>query len=369
MSVDRLRLVDRGPGWSYRPDDRAPSIFAEHQPGIATPQLDHAAMASFDLSGDLAELLRAWSREAEQLMRARPGAATATFGLGPTVFERAGLAGRRPVALRELPAFPGDAIDPAICGGDLLVMVCADAAASAAEALRRLVSVAGAAMTPRWRQDGFVHRERGRGPARDLLGFRDGTMNLRRGRDFDRHVWVGQGDRPWMAGGTYMVVRRIRILIDDWERMTRAEQEAVVGRQRESGAPLGRRREFDPVPLEAMRDGRPLIPLDAHARVATPRTNGGVALLRRSYSYDNGADASRGASAGGGGPSGGGRDAGLLFVCFQRDPRRQFVQIQRRLAEQDALSRFTRHVGSAVFAIPPGARPGGFVGDSLRAGG
>jgi deferrochelatase/peroxidase EfeB len=352
----RLRPADRGPGWSYRPDHRPPSIFGAHQPGIATPKLDHVAMAAFDLTGDVGELLRGWSREAEKLMRARPGAVTVTFGLGPGTFGRGPLAGRRPIALRALPSFPGDALDPAISSGDLLAMACASEPAAAAETLRRLGAVAGGSAAPRWRQDGFVHRERGRGPARDLLGFRDGTMNLRRGRDLDRHVWAGSGDRPWMAGGTYMVVRRIRILLDAWDALPLEAQEAVVGKQRESGAPLGRRREFDAVPLEAVRPGgEPLIPLDAHARVAAPRTNGGVALLRRSYSYDNG-----------GGPDG--RDAGLLFVCFQRDPLRQFAAVQRRLAEHDALSRFARHVGSAAFAVPPGARPGGFIGDALLEG-
>lgn len=348
-----LRLADRGPGWSYRPDDAPATIFADHQPGIASPRLDQLALAAFDLRGDLAGVLRAWSEEAERAMR--DGDVTVTLGLGRGAFDGPSLAARRPVALRELPAFAGDALDPALCGGDLLVMACAAEASNASAALDRLRAVAEGAAIRRWSQQGFVHREHHRGPARDLLGFRDGTMNLRRGRDLDRHVWVGTGDRDWMAGGTYLVVRRIRILLGAWDALSGGEQEAVVGKQRDSGAPLGRRREFDPVPLEAVgRDGRPLIPLDAHARVATPRSNGGVALLRRSYSYDNGRD-----------PATGERDAGLVFMAFQRDPRRQFVPVQERLAAGDALSRFTRHVGSAVFAIPPGAQPGGFVGGGV----
>jgi deferrochelatase/peroxidase EfeB len=353
MSSERLRLADRGPGWSYRPDGAPATIFTEHQPGIASPRLDHLALGAFDLGGDLAHVLRAWSEETERAMG--DGAVTVTLGLGPGAFASPRLAARRPVALRELPPFTGDALEPALCGGDLLVMACSAEPADAAAVLERLRLAADGAANPRWSQRGFVHRENGRGPARDLLGFRDGTMNLRRGRDLDRHVWVGTGDRDWMAGGTYLVVRRIRILLGAWERLPRGEQEAVVGKQRESGAPLGRRREFDPVPLEAVgHDGRPLIPLDAHARQATPRSNGAVALLRRSYSYDDGRDAATGE-----------RDAGLVFMAFQRDPRRQFVPVQERLAAADALSRFTRQVGSAVFAIPPGARPGGFIGDGL----
>ena len=58
-------------------------------------------------------------------------------------------------------------------------------------------------------------------------------------------------------------------------------------------------------------------------------------------------------------------DAGLFFLAFQRDPRRQFVPIQTRLAEHDALNEYIRHSGSALFAIPPGVRAGGFVGDTL----
>jgi deferrochelatase/peroxidase EfeB len=357
MSSERLRLADRGPGWSYRPDDAPATVYGEHQPGITTPRLDHLALFAFDLDGDLGDVLRAWSAAAEEAMAAGGGDVTVGLGLGPDAFAGARLAARRPVALRELPAFAGDALEPGLCGGDLLVMACAREAAGAVAAADLLRAAAAGAVVPRWSQEGFVHREHGRGPARDLLGFRDGTMNLRRGRDLDRHVWVGSGDRDWMAGGSYLVVRRIRILLGEWEALSRGEQEAVVGKQRESGAPLGRRREFDPVPLEALgRDGRPLIPLDAHARMATPRSNAGAALLRRSYSYDNGRDAATGA-----------RDAGLMFMAFQRDPRRQFVPVQERLAAGDALSRFTRHVGSAVFAIPPGARQGGFVGDGLFA--
>ncbi len=156
-----------------------------------------------------------------------------------------------------------------------------------------------------------------------------------------------------MLGGTYLVVRRIRVRLPDWGRLSRSRQERVVGRHKLSGAPLGGRREFDPLPLEAISDGQPLLPLDAHSRVASPRSNGGASMLRRSYNYNNGLDTE------------GGRDAGLLFLAYQQDPRRQFVPVQRRLAEADALSAFTSHVGSAVFALTPGAREGGFVAEGL----
>ena len=148
-----------------------------------------------------------------------------------------------------------------------------------------------------------------------------------------------------MLGGTYLVVRRIRVDLAGWSRHARTRQERVIGRKKLSGAPLGGRREFDPLPLDAMTDGEPVIPVDSHARLASPRTNGGAAMLRRSYNYNHGV-----------GPDGT-RDAGLLFLALQRDPRRQFAPVQRRLAEHDALTPFTRHVGSAVFACRRAPRP------------
>ena len=228
------------------------------------------------------------------------------------------------------------------------MQACGQAAADARAALHEVGAAAGGALTARWSQEGFLVRGRDDDPGRtprDLLGFKSGTRNLRRGRDLDRHVWVGTGDRTWMAGGTYLVVRRIRLALDAWGALPVAEQERIVGRRRDSGAPLGARREYDPLGL----DGEAIAP-DAHVRLAAAETNGGVALLRRSYSYDDGD-----------------RDAGLLFLAYQRDPRRQFAVLQRRLAAHDALSAYACHVGSAVFALPPGARPGGFIADRLLA--
>jgi deferrochelatase/peroxidase EfeB len=333
----RVPIAQRGPGQSYRPDARPPSVFGAHQPGIATPLLDHVAFAAFDVAGgELRDVLAAWSTAAERLMREEQRL-TLTFGLGPGIFdERFGLRDARPVALEELPAFAGDELDPAWCGGDLCVQACADDARVAASAVDEL---AGDGSVVRWRQDGFLARgphDRPDGRPRDLLGFKSATSNPRRGRDLDRHVWVAERERTWMRGGTFLVVRRIRIALDAWRALPVAEQERVIGRQRDSGAPLGGRHEFDPLALAALAP-------DAHVRLAAAESNDGVTLLRRSYSYED----------------------GLLFLAYQRDPRRQFVALQRRLAGRDALSAYTAHVGSAVFALPPGARPGGFVGDAV----
>jgi deferrochelatase/peroxidase EfeB len=333
----RVPIGRRGPGQSYRPDQRPPSIFGAHQAGIATPLLDHVVFAALDVADrDPRELLVEWSARAERAMRAHD-ALTLTIGLGPGIFdERFGLRDARPVALEELPAFTGDELDRAWCGGDLCVQASADDPQRAAGAVEELT---GAVL--RWRQDGFLPRgphDKPGGRPRDLLGFKSGTSNPRRGRDLDRHVWVGPGERTWMRGGTFLVVRRIEIALDAWRALPVAEQERVIGRHRDSGAPIGAAREFDPLPMHALAP-------DAHVRLAAREANAGVTLLRRSYTYDH----------------------GLLFLGYQRDPRRQFVVLQRRLAEHDALSAFTTHVGSAVFALPPGARPGGFIGDGLFA--
>jgi deferrochelatase/peroxidase EfeB len=351
-------IGDRGPGESYRPEDVAPSVFGPHQPGIVTPVLDHLVFAALDLlcpgRPELAELMRKLTAEAERLMRAahnapshrRPaGGLTLTFGFGPDLFdERFGLASQRPVALGALPAFPGDTVDSQTSGGDLGVQVCAESAATAAQALARLIAVDRRAVQVRWSQRAAMHRwpgERPEGRPRNLLGFKEATANPRRGKDLARHVWVKSRERSWMIGGTFLVVRKVRVLLDDWNALSLEQQERVIGRHRDSGAPLGRRHEFEAMPLDD-----DTVPADAHARLANPRADGGLTVLRRGYSYDDGPDEQDRA------------DAGLMLLLYGRDPRRQFIPLQRRLAQRDALTAFTRTVGSAIFAIPPGAQAG-----------
>ena len=349
-------IRDRGPGRSYRPDQAAPSVFAPHQPGIATPQLEHLVFAAFDLPADggLRDLLVEWSALAERLMHeaweidGSNSALTLTLGLGAGAFARA------PVGLRPLPAFRGDALEAALCGGDLCVQACAHDHAVALHAVAALRGAAGDRVAERWRQSGFLTRapgDRRDGTPRDLLGFKHGTGNPRRALEFDRHVWIARGDRRWMIGGTYLVTRRIRVRFARWDALRAEQHEQVIGRRRRDGAPLGGAHEFEALPL----DDRSRLPLDAHVRLASARANAGRTILRRGYSYDNGITA------------GGTHDAGLLLLAFQRDPQRQFVRLQRRLAEEDRLSEFIEHVGSAVFAIPPGAKPGGFIADGLAA--
>lgn len=191
------------------------------------------------------------------------------------------------------------------------------------------------------------------------MGFKDGTNNVRveDESEMNEHVWVQPGDGPaWMEGGTYMVVRRIQMLLDVWDATSLEGQERAIGRKKVSGAPLGQENEFDPVDLEAKEDGELVIPVDAHIRLASPDLNGGQRILRRGFSYTEPSQAGSGQL-----------DAGLFFISFQRDPQRQFVPIQRRLASNDALNRHLLHTGSGVFACPPGVQPGGFIGEALFA--
>ena len=194
------------------------------------------------------------------------------------------------------------------------------------------------------------------------MGFKDGTNNLKTAADLDAHVWVGsETDRPWMRGGSYVVTRRIRMFLEAWDRDYLADQQNVIGRVKDTGAPLTGTHEFAPINFSAMprpHKGEPsqlVINRHAHIRLAAPETNGGQKILRRGYSYTDGID-----------PTTGLLDAGLFFIAFQKDPRKQFVPIQRRLGTSDQLNEYIQHTGSALFAVPPGLRgPGDWWGKSL----
>jgi deferrochelatase/peroxidase EfeB len=361
------------------------AFHGEHQAGIATAAQDRLHFAAFDVedglrASDLRDLLREWSRAAERMSAGRlvdgndggqlappadtgealgltPARLTVTFGLGPSLFDdRFGLAGSRPAPLRDLPALPGDELDPGRSGGDLCVQACADDPQVAFHAVRNLARIGRGAVTVRWSQLGFGRTSstsRAQATPRNLLGFKDGTRNLKAedADDLARHVWVAgdrDGEPAWLRGGSYLVARRIRMLIEVWDRASLGDQEQTIGRRKASGAPLGGREEFDALNLARL-------PADSHVRLAAPSSNGGVALLRRGYSFTDGLDDRLGQL-----------DAGLFFLSFQRDPD-AFVRVQRRLGSSDALNEYIKHVGSGVWAIPPGARRGGWVGETLLA--
>jgi len=354
---------ERGPGESYRPEDVPPSAYAPHQPGIATPLLDHLRFLALDVeagsASELRELLRQLTEEAERLMTAertsagaRPaGRLTVTLGLGASLFDgRFGLAERSPAALAPIPSFRGDALEPESCHGDLCVQICAAEAAGAATAAAGILAASGDRAQLRWSQQASMRRlpeEPATAPPRNLLGFKEGIGNPRREKEMDRLVWVRGDEQRWMLGGTFLVVRRIDVRLDAWSSLPLEERERVIGRRRRSGALLGRQHEFEPLAPDDEH-----VPPEAHVRAASRHSNLGARLLRRGYSYsDTGED--------------GRREGGMLLLFYQRDPRRQFIPIQTRLAEEDALTPLTETRGSAVFAVPPGAAEGSYVGAPL----
>jgi len=370
-------------------------FYGEHQAGITTPAQDRLHFAAFDLAPDatrdeLASLLADWTDAAARMTQGlevgETGAIggspyappddtgealglpasglTITFGFGPTLFattdgvDRFGIAARRPAALEPLPRFAGDALVPERSGGDLCVQACADDPQVAVHAIRNLSRIAFGRASLRWSQLGFGRTSStstSQVTPRNLFGFKDGTANLKAEEPeaVAEHVWVSREAGPeWMAGGSYLVARRIRMIIESWDRVQLAEQEALVGRTKGEGGPLSGGGEFAAIDLAATStDGTPAIADDAHVRLAHPDVNGGIRLLRRGYNFVDGNDAL------------GRLDAGLFFLSFQNDPAR-FVTVQRSLA-RDGLNEYLKHVGSAVFAIPPGAREGGSIGDGL----
>jgi dye decolorizing peroxidase len=349
-----------------------------HQAGIAQPQQARMYAAAFDLTPAgadrkaVAALMRRWSSDAATMadggappgddgaaLDAGPSSLTVTFGFGPALFDKTGLTAERPDALAELPPFPGDRIDAARSHGDLWVQVCADDPLVAFRALRVLQRRAAGTARLRWQMSGFS-RAPGAGPAggtpRNLMGMKDGTGNPVPGRgSFDPTVFVAaKGSPSWLANGSYVVFRRIRMLLDNWDVLPAARQERIVGRRKESGAPLSGGTEFTGLDLAATTpEGGFSIPADAHVRVAAAESNQGAALLRRGFSYHDGVR------------SDGELDAGLLFVCFQSDPLTGFVPIQRKLSRGDALSQFLVHESTGVYAVPGGAAEGGYVGQKL----
>ncbi|XHM11109.1 iron uptake transporter deferrochelatase/peroxidase subunit [Leifsonia sp. T36S-04] len=393
VAADRAVLGASAPAATTYP------FYGAHQAGITTPAQDRLHFAAFDtvagLDRDgLIELLRDWTVAAARMTQGRPagkygpasgpmdappddtgealdlppGGLTLTFGFGPSLFrtasglDRFGIASKRPAALVDLPRFPGDALQEAISGGDLCVQACSDDPQVAVHAIRNLSRIAFGRAAIRWSQLGFGRTSstsRAQATPRNLFGFKDGTANIKSedGSVVEDQVWADGGDgASWMAGGSYLVARKIRMVIETWDRQQLGEQERIIGRDKGEGAPLSGGTEFTaPNFLALAKDGGTKIDPDSHVRLAHPTMNGGAQLLRRGYNFVDGNDEL------------GRLNAGLFFIAFQRDPRTQFIPIQRRLAANDLMNEYVRHVGSGVFAVPPGAKDGSFVGAGLFA--
>ena len=394
--------------------ERSEPFWGAHQSGIVTDTQQHTVLAAFDLTAtdraEVVSLLKAWTSLAGVLAQGQaptipiytppaavnqnayadatnvstvadsgeasglgPARLTITIGFGAGLFsaggkDRYGLAAQRPAALVDLPRFPGDALAAGDSGGDLFLQTCADDSQVAFHAVRSIARIAPDVATLRWTQLGYSPSNTG-GTPRNLMGFKDGTMNSNAHppADLDATLWAGAEGPAWMRGGSYLVYRRIRIALEHWDRLTPSLQEQVIGRHKVSGAPLGHQDEFDTLDL-SVKDahGNLLIPAESHVRLAAAETNKGAVIVRRAFSFNNGTTPFterwppwRQALE---------YDAGLLFLAYQKDPRTGFVPIFSQLAVTDALNQFTTHTASGIFAIPPGAaKPGDWIGQTLLA--
>lgn len=370
----------------------------DRQAGIITEAQDRMHFCSFDVTTDNREdvvaLLKQWTKMAERMTRGEEtedgGAVdgnpyappsdtgealglpasqlTLTIGFGPSFFrkdgkDRFGIADKQPAELKDLPKFPNETMDPARSGGDICVQACANDPQVAVHAIRNLARVGFGTVAVRYSQLGFGRTSsttRDQATPRNLFGFKDGTNNLKSDQTdlLDKNVWVAEGDGPaWLTGGSYLITRRIRMRIENWDRTTLLEQERVIGRQKGSGAPNGLQQEFDELNFE-ITDGKgiPKIDKDAHVRLASAEHLGGIEILRRGYNFTDGSDGF------------GHLDAGLFFIAFVRSPEKQFIPMQRELARKDALNEYITHTGTAIFACPPGLRDGdssGYWGSTL----
>ncbi|MGD1056603.1 MAG: iron uptake transporter deferrochelatase/peroxidase subunit [Solirubrobacteraceae bacterium] len=364
----------------------------EHQSGILTPAQAQSTMVALDSiapdGSTLVVALRNLSERARSLTRGdtvgaeelddpppdsgilgsvnAPDQLTVTIAFGASLFDgRYGLQSLKPKGLEAMPNFPHDDLDPTRSHGDVLVSVCAGQRDTVVHTVRELMRSVVGHLTPRWSIDGFKSARRGPTPAnnpRNLFAFRDGTANpdVEDASLMDELIWVpptqGSGQAAWTAGGTYQVVRTIRMHVEFWDRVGMFEQQNMIGRYRVTGAPLGGTDEFEDPRYELDPEGK-RIPLIAHIRLANPRTpqTANQRILRRGYNYDRGIDEA------------GNLDQGLVFVAFNQDIQRQFATIQTRLQAEE-MTDYITPVGGGYFFAPPGARgPGDWVGSGLFA--
>lgn len=352
------------------------------QAGISTPPQRHIMYMTFDVTAtrpqDLQRLLARWSAAIAQLTQGKsigqiapqrnsgvgldtgealdlaPASLTVTVGLGPRIFsDDFGLAAKRPPLMRELKALPSDNFQPGLTGGDLSLQACADDPQVAYHAIRdlaRIAKITGVATT-RWTVMGFGRASAGKGQntPRNLFGFKDGTRNLTEQADFDKFVWINDDGPAWQQHGTYQVVRKIKMHIENWDTDRVSDQNAVFGRAKVSGAPLSGQSEFD-TPDFHKKDaqGELVIPDTAHIALAAHENNDGIRILRRSYNYTDGLN------------SMGLLDAGLLFISYQKSPE-QFEALQTRLGASDALNEYISHIGSGIFFVPPAPCEGSYI--------
>lgn len=354
-----------------------------HQPGIQTAPQHQGTVMTFSVvpsatRRDVQTLLARWSAAAAQLMAGKPvgdiqpvhpaaipldtgeatdldpSGLTVTFGLGPTLFDdRFGLAPKKPKLLAELPALPSDNLSPQLTGGDLSIQVCGDDPQVVYHAVRNLARIGRQTVHTRWTVAGFGRASAGaeQQTQRNLMGFRDGTRNVTYPEEFDKFVWVD--DDSWFSGGTYQVVRKIRMFLEIWDADRISDQQTIFGRTKREGAPLTGTKERDTPDFAKLGDdGAPVIDPTSHVALAAFENNGGMKILRRSFNYTDGLNAD------------GQLDSGLLFIAYMNDPQ-HFIDLQTKLGRADLLNEYISHIGSGIFAIPPAPKKGEYVGQAL----
>ena len=344
------------------------SFYGKHQAGITTPMQKNIYFVVLDLrttdKNELIQLFKDWTDYSQKLVNGElvkkdgsnallppsdtgetvglnPYRLTLTFGVSASFLTKLGLEKKRPKLFRDLPAFPKEQLREQYTGGDIVIQACADDEQVAFHAVRNLIRKGRNKVTMKWSQSGFAAIGDRMETPRNLFGFKDGTANVTTEKDFDKVVWADSND--WMKNGSYMAVRRIIMHLETWDRTNLQEQENTFGRYKESGAPFGKKNEFDEVDLS-------LLPVDSHVRLAKEVD---LPILRRSYSYSDGID-----------PKTGQFDAGLLFIAFQKDPDR-FVKIQTNLGADDKMNEYVTHIGSGLFACFGGVKEGGYIGQDL----
>ena len=359
-------------------DEQLP-FYGPHQPGIVAPAQSQYWLTAFDLAAgatpqQVGRMLLAWAQIAAAGMAAKPFAAeddamalglgpaglTVTTGFGASLLTRLGLAEQIPAALAPLPAFPGDQLVAAESDGDLVVLVAGNDGLVISHALRAIARAGAGVAGQRWQISGFANSP-GALPTptatpRNLMGQLDGTDNPTPDQPgFVEKIFVSGADQPqWLQGGSYLVVRRIRMLLDDWDQLSRTRQEAVIGRRKDNGAPLSGGTEHTAPDYRAQTaSGALAIAPDAHIRLANPAANQGATILRRGFSYNRGVRPD------------GAPDVGLVFLAYQSDPFTGFIPIQQHLSGADALSDLIVHETSALFAVPGGCAAGGYPGREL----
>ena len=356
--------------------NQAIPFYGKRQSGITTPIQRQVYFAVLDLATEDLETIRgifkSWTAYIARMMQGElveayksntmlpptdTGEAvgmgterlTITVGVSPTFLDKLKLTSKKLPELEDLPKFARDQLQEDFTGGDICIQACAEDAQVAFHAVRNLLRKGREHLTLKWSQTGYAAITSQGSTPRNLFGFKDGTANVTSQDDFDRVIWCDQDN--WMKNGTYLIVRRVQMHLETWDRTSLKEQENTFGRHRDSGAPLGAVDEFDPVDLELKDDkGNLVIPEDCHVRLAKEV---GEEIYRRAFSYSNGID-----------PRTGQFDAGLLFISFQKDPQ-QFIKVQKNLGTKDKLNEYITHVGSGLFAILPGVEEGGYLGQSL----